>query len=637
MSPGSLPPACPTEAGDTLPTVNAISNVAPSTSEWSSAPAAPAEPRPWHRLEDLLVTALLGVMIALPLAEIGLRQFSVGIPSAPDFLRHLTLLVGMAGGALAAREGRLLALAGASSLLRGRGAAVARIVASSATVAIAALLALASLRFVLQERLGGGLLAYGIPRWTLQLAMPLGFGAIALRQIWLAAPQWPSRAIALLLAAALGFAGALAPTGAALAGLLVATLCGVPIFAALGGTALILIFHSGAPLAAIAIDHYSLVTNPALPAIPLFTLAGYFMAEGGASRRLIRVFQALSGWLRGGPAIATALICAFFTAFTGGSGVTVLALGGLLLPVLVAAHFSERDALGLITGAGSLGILLPPCLPVILYAIIAKVDINTMFLAGLLPGLLLISLTAAWGIWAGRRSPAPSLPFDRGATLHALWQAKWELGLPVVALTALFSGWATPVEAAAVTAGYAFFVEVVVHRDLHLGRDCPRVMAEAGLLIGGILLILGVALGLTNHLIHEGVPDALADWSLTHVHSRALFLLGLTVILILVGSVVEIFAAIVVVTPLLVPIGRELGIDPVHLGIIFLATMELGFLAPPFGLNLLLAASRLHRPLGEVARATLPLLAVMFLGVLLITYVPALTTWLPQVLAPSSP
>ncbi|MBI5690716.1 MAG: TRAP transporter large permease subunit [Verrucomicrobia bacterium] len=575
---------------------------------------------------------LLGAMIALPLVEILLRQFSVGIPSAPDFLRHLTLLVGMAGGALAAREGRLLALAGPAHFLPARGAAAARILGAGTGAAVAALLAQAGLQFVLQERATGGTLAYGIPRWTLQLALPVGFGVIALRQVWHAGATLRSRLAALALAGVLGVAARLAPPVLSLGGLLLATFLGAPIFALLGGAALVLISGSGAPLAAIAIDHYSLVTNPALPAIPLFTLAGYFMAEGGASRRLIRLFQALSGWVRGGPAIATALICAFFTAFTGGSGVTVLALGALLLPVLVGAHFSERHALGLITGAGSLGILLPPCLPVILYAIIAKVDINTMFVAGLVPGVLLILLTAAWGMWVGRRAPRIEARPDRAEILAALWAAKWELALPVVALATLFSGWATPVEAAAVTAGFAFLIEVVIHRDLHWRRDCPRVMAEAGLLIGGILLILGVALGLTNHLIHEGVPEALAEWSLTHVQSRGLFLLGLNVVLILVGSVVEIFAAIVVVVPLLVPLGLQLGVDPVHLGIIFLATMELGFLAPPFGLNLLLAASRLRRPLGEVARATLPLLAVMFLGVLLITYCPPLTTWLPGVL-----
>jgi tripartite ATP-independent transporter DctM subunit len=350
------------------------------------------------------------------------------------------------------------------------------------------------------------------------------------------------------------------------------------------------------------------------------------MAEGGASRRLVRVFQAVVGSLRGGPAIATALLCAFFTSLTGGSGVTILALGGLLMPVLVAAKYSERDALGLVTGAGSLGILLPPCLPVILYAIIAKVGIKEMFIGGLLPGLLLIAMTAAWGMWAGRKSVSPNAKFNLAEARAAIWEAKWELLLPVVSLGTLFSGWATPVEAAAVTALYAFFVEVIVHRDLKIVRDCPRVLTEAGMLIGGILLILGVALGLTNYLIDAQVPDALAAWAAVHVQSRWMFLLGLNLVLLLVGGLIEIYAAIVVVVPLIVPIGVSLGLNPVHLGIIFLANMELGFLMPPVGLNLLLASSRLKKPMGETIRAVLPLLVVMLIGVLLITYVPALTT-----------
>lgn len=605
----------------------------------ASHPASEASGRPggWHRAENSLLALLLATMIALPLVEIALRQFSVGIPSAPEFLRHLTLLVGMLAGAIAARDGQLLALATASTLFRGRAEAFARRTAGAATAAVSAFLCAASARFVLQERSGGGELAYGIPLWVVQLALPLGFGTIAARTLGRAADNFRDRILLLGLAVILGAAGTFAPTGLALLGLLFATVLGAPIFVVLGGAALVLFHGNRVPITTLAIEHYGLVTNPALPAIPLFTLAGYFMAEGGASRRLVRLFQAWFGWFRGGPAIATALICAFFTAFTGGSGATILALGGLLLPVLVAARFSERQALGLLTGAGSLGILFPPCLPVILYAIIARVDIPTMFLGGLLPGLLLIALTAAWGMWVGRRAESSAARFDPAEAGRALWAAKWELLLPVVSLGALFSGWATAVEAAAVTAAYAWFVETCVHRELHPLRDGPRVMAEAGVLVGGILLILGVALGLTSYLIDAQVPERLASWSLEHVTSRWLFLLGLNVALILVGSVVEIYAAIFVVVPLLLPIGLQLGIDPVHLGILFLANMELGFLAPPIGLNLLLAAVRLKRPVGEVARAALPLLAVLFLGVLLITYVPPLTTWLPRLFSPLQP
>jgi tripartite ATP-independent transporter DctM subunit len=376
--------------------------------------------------------------------------------------------------------------------------------------------------------------------------------------------------------------------------------------------------------------------NPTLPSIPLFTLAGYFLAEGAAARRLVRLFQALFGSLRGGPAIVTTLVCAFFTSFTGASGATILALGGVLMPVLLAARYSERSALGLLTGAGSLGMLFPPCLPPILYAIIAStggqvsVSIEEMFQGGLLPGLLLVGMTVWWGIHEGpRRGEAGRQPFAAGEAWAAAWAAKWEMLVPVVALTALFSGYATPVEAAAITALYTFLINVVIHRDLHLFRDVPRVMTECGLLVGGVLLILGVALGFTYYLIDAQIPDQAVAWATATIHSKWIFLFGLNLVLLVIGGLVEIYAAIVVVVPLLVPLGLAFGINPIHLGIIFLANMELGFLAPPVGLNLLLASYRFKKPMTEVTRAALPMLAVMVIGVLLITYVPWLTTWLP--------
>ena len=431
----------------------------------------------------------------------------------------------------------------------------------------------------------------------------------------------------------------------ALIALLLVTMVGAPVFTAIGGAALILFWGDGSPIAAIPLKHHSLVTSQSLPTIPLFTLAGYFLAESAASRRLVRVFQALCGSLRGGPAIVTALVCAFFTSFTGASGVTILALGGLLLPVLRAARYSERDALGLLTGAGSLGLLFPPCLPVILYSIIASTalaNLNTanvsmnsvtmekMFLGGLLPGVLMVVLTAWWGIRRQPKAAIATRSFDVAELRRALWDAKWELLLPVVALVALFGGFATPVEAAAVTAVYALFITAVIHRDLRPFRDVPRVMTECGLLVGGVMLILGVALGFTHYLVVAQIPDHLVEWSTAAIKSKWLFLLGLNVVLIFVGGLIEIYAAIVVVVPLLVPVGIAFGMDPVHLGIIFLANMELGFLAPPVGLNLLLASSRFNKPILEVMRAVVPMLVVLFVGVLLITYFPPLTTVLPK-------
>lgn len=413
----------------------------------AASPTGEAAPRRWwHSVENHALALLFGTMVTLPLTEIVLRKFSNGIPSAPNLMRHLTLLVGMVGGVVAARDGRLLALATAPALLRGRWKGLALVFSTGVGAAVTAFLCVASLQFVLQEREGGGVLAYGIHLWLIQLAMPVGFGLICVRLIWRAANTWPRRAFTLGLATAFILAAIFPPvaisnlTIPALAALFAATMLGAPIYIALGGTAMILFWGRDVPITAVSVEHYGLVTNPSLPAIPLFTLAGYFMAEGEASQRLVRVFQALVGWFRGGPAIATALICAFFTSFTGGSGVTILALGGLLMPVLVAARFSERDALGLVTGAGSLGILLPPCLPVILYAILAKVDIKEMFLSGLVPAVLLIAMTGAWGVWAGRKAAAGPQRFSLREAGRAVWVAKWELMLPVVSIVAPFGG-----------------------------------------------------------------------------------------------------------------------------------------------------------------------------------------------------
>ena len=379
------------------------------------------------------------------------------------------------------------------------------------------------------------------------------------------------------------------------------------------------------PIASIPLDHYRLVVNPSLPMIPLFTLAGYFLAEGGAPRRLVRVCNALFGGMRGGAALVTVVACVFFTSFSGASGVTIIALGGMLMPLLLGSGYSGKAALGLLTGAGSLGGLLPPGLPLVLYAIIAKVSIEEMFLAGILPGLLMVGLVAAWGL---RQAPArlERRPFDAAEARAALWDAKWELALPVVAFAGLFGGVATPVEAAAVTAVYAFVVETIVYRDLDLRRDVPRVMVQAGLLVGGILLILGVALGLTNYLVDARIPERAVDWVTGAVHSRWVFLLLLNLFLLVAGCFLDIFSATVVLVPILLPLAVAFGVDPVHLGIIFLANLELGYLTPPVGMNLFFAAYRFGKPLPEVFRAVLPPLCVLAAGVLLITFVPWLAT-----------
>ena len=589
-----------------------------------------------HRGEDIAVSVALACMTIIPLAEVALRKlFHTGISGSTSLVQHLTLIIGMLGAAIAARERRLISLSTVTHFLKGWWKSSANLFSGSFAAAITFFLCVASLQFVLSEREAGKILAYGIPVWTVQLFLPLGFAAIFVRMMLNIPGGWKGLAIAILLVAAVVWVGIRPPVAVghlvipALCILLLAAVFGAPIYAMMGGAALILFWGASQPIASISLDHYSMVTNPSLPTIPLFTLAGFFLAEGGASKRLLRVFQAFVGWLRGGPAIVTALVCAFFTSFTGASGVTILALGGVLMPVLMAARYSERASLGLLTGAGSLGLLFPPCLPLILYAIIAKIPIKTVFLGGILPGILMVAMTAWWGV---RQVPqgAARKAFDAREAWNSLRGAKWELLIPVVAFAGLFGGFATPVEASAVTALYAFIVETFVYRDLRLFRDVPRVMTECGLLVGGVLLILGVALGFTNYLIDAEVPTHGAEWISGAVHSPLVFLLLLNLFLLVAGGVMEIYAAIVVVVPLIVPISEAFHIDPIHLGIIFLANMELGFLMPPAGLNLLISSYRFNKPMPEVCRAILPILAIQSVGVLLITYIPPLSTWLPS-------
>jgi tripartite ATP-independent transporter DctM subunit len=590
------------------------------------------------RSENLFVSLALAAMVVLPLAEAVLRRtLHMSIPASVAMVQHMVLIVGMLGGAIAAREKRLLSLANIwETRLHGWPRAAARVFTSGIAVAVCGFLSVAAYQFVQTERESERILAFGIPVWVVQCALPLGFAAIALRILWHTSEKWELRLGAGLLALLLAGLVLLWPVNGhhlvvvALSAMLIASVLGVPAFVTLGGTAAILFWGVDQPIASIPIAHYALVTNPTLPTLPLFTLAGYFLAEGGAPKRLVRVFYALFGQFRGGPAIVTVLVCAFFTSFTGASGVTILALGGLLLPVLADARYSAKDALGLLTGSGSLGLLLPPCLPLIVYAIVARVPIDKMFLGGIVPALVMMTATALWGMRRGQQKDISRRPCDLKEARQALWQAKWELLMPVVASVALFSGLATPVEAAAVTAFYAFLVATVFHRELKILQDVPRVMSECGLLIGGVLLILGVSLGFTNYLVDAQIPTRAVEWTTRSIHSPFLFLLLLNLFLLIVGCLMEIYPAIVVEVPLLVPLGAAYGIDPVRLGIIFLANMELGYLTPPVGLNLLMSSYRFRRPVPEVLRAVLPVIAVLSIGVLLITYVPALTTALPR-------
>jgi len=589
--------------------------------------------------ENGMLAAAFALTAGLPLAEIVLRAvLHVGIEGVAALVQNLTLALGMMGAAVAARERRLLSMA-TGAMLGGRAAAVARFAAGTVSAAVAALLAFAAADFVAIERAAAGALTYGIPVWLAELPLPLGFALISARLSWHAASGLPGRLAAAALAAALVAllrSAAIDPGTLlvpALAVLAAGALLGAPIFAVLGGTALFLLLAQGVPAAAAAVNHYSLVVNPSLPAIPMFTLAGYLLAEARSPARLVEVFDALLGRYRGGAAVVTVLACTFFTCFTGASGVTILALGGLVMPLLARAGYAPKPALGLVTAAGLPGVLLMPALPLLLYAIVARVSIEDMFLGGALPALLMIGIVIAWGVVRQPRVSGAPAAFDARRARAAIAAAKWELALPLVPIGALGSGLATPVEAAALTAAYAFVVTSLVHRDLQVRRDVPRVVAECGLMVGGILLVLGVALGLTNYLVDAQVPDKLVEWVKHTIDSRIVFLLALNALLLLAGCVMDVFTAIVVLAPLVTPIGLAYGVHPVHLGIVFLANLELGYLTPPVGMNLFFASYRFGKPVLEVFRAVAPLFLALAVGLLAVTYVPWLSTFLPALRA----
>ena len=588
-------------------------------------------------VENLAAAVVLSAMMIVPLADVAARSIlHHGITGSGLIVQHLGLVLGMIGGAIAAREGRLLALSTLGAHARAESAAgVARILAASMSAVMSGFLAFAGYRFVETEYRFGKTLVYGIPVWLVEAALPIGFVVIAYRLLRRTSNGWRGPAASAVIAVAFVACALFVPAAStrlfipACVLLAVAVLFGAPAFVALGGTAVILFWWMGEPIAAISVSHYALAVNPSIPTLPLFTLAGYALAESGAPLRLVRVFDAFFGRFRGGPAIVTVMVCTFFTSFTGGSGITILALGGLLMPIMLQARYSEKDALGLVTGAGSLGMLLPPCLPLIVYAIVARIPMNAMFLGGIVPALIMTAITAWWGVRKGPVRASDARRFDPKEARAAVWHAKWELLTPAVAFIALFSGVATAVQAAALTALYVVVVETGIHRDLRL-RDLPRVMTECALLIGGILLILGVALGLMNYLVLAEVPAQAVAWTTGTVHSKLLFLLLLNVFLIVVGCLMDIFSAIIVQVPLLVPLGAAYGVDPIQLGVIFLANMELGYLTPPVGLNLYMSSYRFNKPVPVVLLAVLPIVIVLHVGVLLITYVPALTTALPR-------
>ena len=606
-------------------------------------------------IENSIASLALALLALLPVAEVVVRLvFHTGIPASNDYIRHLVLWVTFLGGMLTSRAGRHLSMSVGVDLLKNRVGDSLRIwdafVASTVTSALAwGSVELVLIGFDPTMRVGF------LPTMVVAAIMPIGYGFMAVRFVLSArtirggAIAWAGPALGLLLGIGpavnilstllanppaylnqisnLFYAVTGAATLPAVIILIASAFVGTPIFTVLGGIAYMLFAHSGGSLAVIPNEAYTMLTGETIAAIPLFAFVGFLLSESKAATRLVHLFRALFGWLPGGLAIMSVLVCAFFTTFTGASGVTILALGGLLVIVLTERGFSPSFSRGLLTSSGSIGLLFPPSLPIILYGVVAQINIKDLFIAGILPGVVLVLTLSGIGVVNAVRHRVEVTPFSLKEAGLALRDSIWEILLPVIIIVCYFGGVTTLVETAAAAVVYTLIVVVFIKRDLKL-TDIPGVMLKCLPIIGGVLVILAIAKGLSYFIVDARVPMHLTAWVEQHIHSKYLFLILLNLALLVTGSLMDIFSAILVVAPLVIPVGALFGVNPIHLGIIFLANLELGFLAPPVGINLFLASYRFEQPLVKIYRNVLPFSITLFLAVLLITYVPWFATGL---------
>lgn len=594
----------------------------------------------WAWVEELWLFLIFIILILLPLFEMVARAAGTIIfAGSSTVVQHLVLLLSMFGAGLAARDDRLLAISALNWLLGERLRQLSRWFSYTVCSIITGYLISASVEFVHSSHKSSGVLVYGIPIWLVQLVLPIGYSLIWIRLIYQSWDGWSGRIFTVIINFAIPtliYKGILTVHYIHWGGvvlIIIAAILGAPIFAILGGLTCIFLWREGQPLATIPLSHYALTTSPTLPAVPMFTLAGYLLAYSDASKRIVEVFDKWFGWIRGGHVIVTVFVCAFLTAFTGASGITILAAGGVLYNVLERAGFSPKLIIGLLTAASSLGLLFPPCLPPILYSVVASsnpqvsLQMEQLFLGGAIPALLLIVLVCCYGVFKSPPPPKESKFLFREA-IKALWMARWEIITPMIVVGAIFSGIATPVEAAAITVAYVFITEVFIHKDLRQLRMLIKTSTDCGQLVGGVLLILGIAMGFTYMLIDLQLPEQLLDWVKVNIHSKWEFLIAVNIFLLIVGCLMDIYSAIIVVLPILIPMISAFDVNPVHFGIIFLTNLELGYLTPPVGMNLFLAAYRFNKSIPETFRAAVPFMLIMLVGVLVITYVPSLSLWL---------
>jgi len=606
----------------------------------------------FRKAENGLAFIFIILMTLVSLAEMLVRGiFKSGVPGTFGNLSQTLLVLALLAGMIAARGGEHLNIALVNFVPKGRARTVLAAVSATVSVVILTMLALSSLTFV-AVGLSGAKLRGFLPDQTLAWLMPFAFAVMAFRLSLIERSDGRKSRLPLLgilLGALLAFPAAAqlvwgfdlpswaqglangvydlyARFGiAAVLFLVLAAFTGAPLFVVLAAVALFFIGRSGGELLVVPNQIYTQLINTSLPAIPLFTVVGFLLSESKAGERLVRVFRSLFGWVPGGIIIATTVACAFFTTFTGASGVTILALGGLLSKILLDAKYPKTFVYGLLTAVGSIGILFPPSLPIILVGVSTGTSVLKMFAGGFLPGVLLIVAMSVFGIFSALRHHVPVEPFSLRETAKNLKDSVWEILLPFILVVGYFSGLLSIVETAAFSVLYAVVIEVFVNKDIAL-RDLAKVFLKAVPIIGGVLAIIAASQALSYYIVDAEIPQLLTTWVRSFVTSPVVFLLLLNVVLIVAGAFMEIYASIIVILPLLGPLGEAYGIGPVHLGIIFLVNMEVAFLFPPVGLNILLATYRFKAPFIEVVRSVLPFLLIQIFVVLVVCYVPWLTT-----------
>ena len=587
------------------------------------------------KLEFYFTNIIIALLISLPVLEVVARFFgTTAITSSRMVVQHLTLWIGFFGAVLASSRGKLLSLSSSNLFEPESSFSIKHFIAKSTSLIILISLFWGSLQLVTVEYQYPVNISPLISRWFAQSIMPISLMLMSVILFFKSYSSLKNRStllISILLFLSIVSIPQVRESSVTLwfsfFSIIFSLFYGLPIFLGLGGIAALLFWFDWTPLSAISAETYRIVVSPTLPTIPLFTIAGFLLAESKSSIRLLSLFQALFGWIPGGTPIVLVIICGFFTAITGGSGVTILALGGLLMPMLIKDGFSKDFSLGLITVSGSIGLLFPPSLPLIIYGVTAGVSIKSIFLGGIIPGLLILVIVASWAIFSSKRQSVAVYDFKINNIKSALIESKWEIAIPFIIMFGIFGGYMTLVETAAISALYVLFITVVIYRDISFSK-VGNILIDCCALIGGVLIILGVAMGLTSYIIDAEVPMTLLEWVKTNISSKYIFLILLNVFLLIVGCMMDIFSATIIVVPLIKPIAAYFGIDPIHLAIIFIANLELGYLTPPVGMNLFLSAYRFDESMKSVYTSTMPFYFVMLFCVILITYFPILSTWL---------